>query len=152
MSEDKIDRIDKRVNELVNITGNLVKAVNHLAEQQNRLAEQQNKFAIEQNRLAEQQNKFAESQNKLAEEQKKFGEEQRITKGRLEDVIRVVIESDKKHEEFRRETNENFEILREENKIINRKVEWATTTSLDAEKRVEALEQRVAKLEEKFAA
>ena len=145
MSEDKIDRIDKRVNELVNITGNLVKAVNHLAEQQNRLAEQQNKFAIEQNRLAEQQNKFAESQNKLAEEQ-------RITKGRLEDVIRVVIESDKKHEEFRRETNENFEILREENKIINRKVEWATTTSLDAEKRVEALEQRVAKLEEKFAA
>lgn len=145
MSEEKIDAVDRRITELVNITGNLVKAVNQLAEQQNKFAEQQNKFA-------EQQNKFADEQQRLAEEQQRLAGQQILTTNRLDDVIRIVHEQNKQHEEFRKETNKNFTTLREENKIINRKVEWSTTTSLDADKRVKALEIRVAKLEEKIAA
>jgi hypothetical protein len=137
MSDEKIDVLDKRVNELLMITGKLVEAVNLIGEQQKVFAEN---LRI----IGEQQQKFAEEQKRLAEEQK-------ITSGRLDDVIRVVINLDKKHEEFRQETNENFAKLREENRVTNRKVEWATTTALDADKRVEDLETRVAKLEERFA-
>lgn len=124
MSDEKLDNLDKRVTQLLTMTGKLIESVNVLAEQQN---------------------KFAEQQNKLAEEQ-------RITSGRLDDAIRVILEQKKEQEEFRQENNENFLKLREENKIINRKVEWSTITSLDADKRVEALELRVAKLEEKLVA
>ena len=72
--------------------------------------------------------------------------------GQLHEALRVILDQNKKDEEFRSETNENFARLRDENKIINRKVEWSTTTSLDADKRVEALEIRVTQLEQKIAA
>ena len=124
MSDEKLDALNGRVTELVTITGRLVETVTNLAEQQ----------------------------NKFAEEQKRFAEQQRIMSGQLDDAFRVILDQNKKDEEFRSETNENFARLRNENKIINRKVEWSTTTSLDADKRVEALEIRVMQLKQKIAA
>jgi hypothetical protein len=180
MSDDKLNALDNRVTELVTITGRLVGTVTGLGEQQNKFAEeqkrlaeeqkitsgrlddalriileqgqQQKEFAQEQKRFAEEQKRLAEEQKRLAEEQKILNEEQRKTSERLDKMIDVLIEQTKQQEQFRKETNENFASLRVENKVINRKVEWATTTSLDADKRVEVLEMRVAKLEEKIAA
>ena len=152
MSDEKLSALDQRVTQLVTMTGKLIETVTNLAEQQNKFAEEQR---ITSGRLDDairiilEQNK---KQDEFAEEQKRLAKEQQITSGKLGDVIKVMLEKDKKDEEFRNKTNENFVKLREENKVINRKVEWATTTSLDADKRVEALEVRVAQLEQKIAA
>lgn len=124
MSDEKLDKLENSINELANITGNLVKAVETLA------AKQQS----------------------FDERLQKFDNRQKINSGRLEDVIRVVLEMKNNDEEFRRETNENFKKLRNESRVTNRKVEWTTNTSLDAQKRAEDLEIRVARIEEIIAA
>jgi hypothetical protein len=154
--QNKFAEEQKRLAEEQKITsGRLDDALRIILEQgqqQKEFAEEQKRFAEEQKRFAEEQKRLAEEQKRLAEEQKILNEEQRKTSERLDKMIDVLIEQTKQQEQFRKETNENFASLRVENKVINRKVEWATTTSLDADKRVEVLEMRVAKLEEKIAA
>ena len=68
MSDEKIDALDRRVTELLTITGRLVETVTNLAEQQ----------------------------NKFAEEQRRLAEEQRITSAKLDDALRVILEKHKK--------------------------------------------------------
>lgn len=131
MPDEKIDRIDKRVSELVNIVGNLVTTVTELSLQQKVTTEQI---------------------SALTEQQKAFAEQQKILTAQLSDVVRVVISLDKKQDVTREEMNENFEKIHNESRILHRKTDWASATSLDADKRVEALETRVTKLEEKLAA
>lgn len=138
MSDEKIDRIDRRVNELVNIVGNLVAAVSELGVQQKGAAGQMSS-------LTEQVNALTGQVNALAEQQK-------ITSVQLADMVRVVISLDKKQDAVREEMSENFEKIHSESRILHRKTDWAGATAIDADKRVEELETRVAKLEEKLAA
>lgn len=145
MSEERLDRIEKQVEQLVGAVGSLATAVADLTEQQKAFAEQQKQFDGQIKSLAEQQNKTGEQIKALAEQQ-------RITGGQLADVARVVIETKSQQDEFREETRENFDKLHKEMRVTNRKVDWSSTTALDAQKRVEDLEARVRRLEEKAAA
>ena len=148
MSED----IDERIAELLTLTERLVEKVSGFTEKQKNYTEQQNKFAEEQKITSSKLHEEIKAILKKNKSQEEFEARQKMTSEQLHDEIRVILDQNKKDEEFRNETNENFAKLRDENKIINRKVEWSTITSLDADKRVEALEVRVAELEQKIAA
>lgn len=148
MSED----IDERIAELLTLTERLVEKVTAFTKKQKNYTEQQNKFAEEQEITSSKLHEEIKAILKKNKSQEEFEARQKMTSEQLHDEIRVILDQNKKDEEFRNETNENFAKLRDENKIINRKVEWSTTTSLDADKRVEALEVRVAQLEQKIAA
>ena len=123
MSDEKIDRIDRRVNELVTITGNLVTAVTGLITKVDTHSEQ------------------------IAE----LIKSQQIMSGQIADIARVVIKTDKRLENLEQKVDEGFEEFRKEFRIVNRKIDWMADTSLDALKRVEDLESRVAQIEQKIA-
>jgi hypothetical protein len=144
MSDEKLSALDGRVAQLVTMTGKLIETVTTLTEQEDEFSEEQKMTS---SRLHEAL-KAILKKNKTQEE---FEAQQRVTSEQLDNELKAILKRNEQ-EEFRCETNDNFVKLREENKVINRKVEWATTTSLDADKRVEALEIRVAELEQKIAA
>lgn len=123
MSDEKIDRIDRRVNELVTITGNLVTAVTGLITKVDTHSEQ------------------------IAQ----LIKSQQIMSGQIADIVRVVIKTDKRLENLEQKVDEGFEEFRKEFRIVNRKIDWMADTSLDALKRVENLESRVAQIEQKIA-
>ena len=137
MSDEKIDRIDQRVNELVNITGNLVTAVTELTVQVKEITVQ-----VKEN--TEQIKVHSEQINKLTESQQ-------VMSGQLADIARVVIKTDKRLENLEQKVDEGFEEFRKEFRIVNRKIDWTTNTSLDALTRVEDLESRVAQIEQTIA-
>jgi len=123
MSDEKIDRIDRRVNELVTITGNLVTAVTGLITKVDTHSEQ------------------------IAE----LIKSQQVISNQLADVARVVIETSKRVRDLEEKVDEGFEEIGKEFRIVNRKIDWTTNTSLDALTRVEDLESRVAQIEQKIA-
>ena len=81
----------------------------------------------------------------------KLTESQQIMSGQIADIVRVVIKTDKRLENLEQKVDEGFEEFRKEFRIINRKIDWMADTSLDALKRVEDLESRVAQIEQTIA-
>ena len=158
MSDEKIDRIDQRVTELVNITGNLVTAVTELSTQVKEITVQVKEITVQVKEVTVQvkenteQIKVQGEQIKLHSEQiNKLTESQQIMSGQLADIVRVVIKTDKRLENLEQKVDEGFEEFRKEFRIVNRKIDWMADTSLDALKRVENLESRVAQIEQKIA-
>ncbi len=164
MSDEKLDRIDQRVTELVNITGNLVTAVTGLSTQVKEITAQVTGLTTQVSGLATQvkeitvQVKENTEQIKVQGEQievhseqiNKLTESQQIMSGQLADIARVVIKTDKRLENLEQKVDEGFEEFRKEFRIVNRKIDWTTNTSLDALTRVEDLESRVAQIEQRI--
>ena len=158
MSDEKIDRIDQRVTELVNITGNLVTAVTELSTQGKEITVQVKEVTVqvkentEQIKVQGEQIKVQSEQIKVHSEQiNKLTESQQIMSGQLADIARVVIKTDKRLENLEQKVDEGFEELGKGFSIANRKIDWTTNTSLDALTRVEDLESRVAQIEQRIA-
>ena len=158
MSDEKIDRIDQRVTELVNITGNLVTAVTELSTQVKEVTVQVKEVTVqvkentEQIKVQSEQIKLHSEQIKVHSEQiNKLTESQQIMSGQLADIARVVIKTDKRLENLEQKVDEGFEELGKGFSVANRKIDWTTNTSLDALTRVEDLESRVAQIEQRIA-
>ncbi len=158
MSDEKIDRIDQRVTELVNITGNLVTAVTELSMQVKEVTVQVKEVTVqvkentEQIKVQGEQIKVQSVQIKLHSEQiNKLTESQQIMSGQLADIARVVIKTDKRLGNLEQKVDEGFEELGKGFSVANRKIDWTTNTSLDALTRVEDLESRVAQIEQRIA-
>ena len=130
MSDEKIDRIDRRVTELVNITGNLVTAVTELTAQVKEITAQ-----VKDN----------------SEQIKNLAQQQYLTTNQLTDVARVVIETSNRVKNLEERVDEGFEEFGKEFRVANRKIDWTANRSLDALTRVEDLESRVAQIEQKIA-
>ena len=166
MSDEKIDKIGGKLDELVNVTGNLVQAVQLLTRQQQKFEERQQSFEIKLQTVETKLQTFEKSLQTfeiklqtfegtlqtVVNKVEQFGEQLKINNGRVEDIARIVIGIDKKLTESNRETVIEIAAVRKENFVTSRKLEWATTTALDADNRVEMLESRVTKIEEKLAA
>ena len=151
MSDEKIDRIDRRVNELVTITGNLITAVTGLSTQVKEITEQVKEVTVQVKENTE-QIKVQSEQIKVHREQiNKLTESQQIMSGQLADIARVVIKTDKRLENLEQKVDEGFEELGKGFSVANRKIDWTTNTSLDALTRVEDLESRVAQIEQRIA-
>jgi len=179
MSDEKIDRIDRRVNELVTITGNLVTAVTGLTTQVGEittqvtglttqvgeittqvtgLTTQVSGLATQVSGLATQVTEITAHVKENTEQIKVHSEQinrliesQQIMSGQIADIARVVIKTDKRLENLEQKVDEGFEEFRKEFRIVNRKIDWTANTSLDAHTRVEDLENRVAQIEQKIA-
>ncbi len=144
MSEEKLDRIDQRLTELVGITGNLVTTVRELV---GKVEDNTERITS----LEDQQRVMSKEISMMSKQISAVTEQQKTTSAQLADVVRVVIKTDQRVEAMDSRMEEGFEELHNESRIANRKIDWATNTSLDAQKRVEDLESRVAKIEEKIS-
>ena len=151
MSDEKIDRIDQRVTELVNITGNLVTAVTELSTQVKEITVQVKEVTVQVKENTEQIKVQSEQIKVHSEQINKLTESPQIMSGQLADIARVVIKTDKRLENLEQKVDEGFEELGKGFSIANRKIDWTTNTSLDALTRVEDLESRVAHIEQRIA-
>ena len=150
MSDEKLDRIDQRVTELVNITGNLVTAVTELTAQVKEITAQVKEITVQVKENTEQIKVQGEQIKVHSEQINKLTESQQVMSGQLADIARVVIKTDKRLENLEQKVDEGFEEFRKEFRIVNRKIDWTTNTSLDALTRVEDLESRVAQIEQRI--
>ena len=90
MNEEKLDRIDRRLTELVNITGNLVATVTELTQQTKANTEQ---LGVHSQQIGELTN------------------QQRTLTNQLADVACVVIDTSKKHEEFKKNIESRVSVI-----------------------------------------
>ena len=149
MSEEKLDKIDRRLTELVNVTGNLVTTVRELVGKVDDNSKRISSLEEHQKEMSKQISAVTKQQEATSKQISAVTEQQKVTSAQLADVVRVVIKTDQRVEKMSQRMEQGFEELHNESRIANRKIDWAANTSLDAQKRVEDLESRVSKIEEK---